>query len=84
MNDLLWSFMHIAIYNESAVPTAAQRLRPSRILGNHLKTGHALSLQNRPTALIQNSSCYTVPECDPAIVIRSGVPPSLRRAETLG
>jgi hypothetical protein len=31
MNDLLWSFMHIAIYTKSAGLTAAKRLR--RVLG---------------------------------------------------
>jgi hypothetical protein len=29
------------------------------ILGNHLKTGHALSLQNRPRELIQNKISYS-------------------------
>ena len=28
------------------------------ILGNHLKLGHTLSLQNRPTEVIQNKSIY--------------------------
>ncbi|HEY9790470.1 MAG TPA: transposase, partial [Candidatus Obscuribacterales bacterium] len=28
-------------------------------LGNHLKPGHTLSLQNRPTEVIQNKSSYT-------------------------
>jgi len=28
-------------------------------LGYHLKTGHTLSLQNRPTELTQNKSSYT-------------------------
>ena len=27
-------------------------------LGNHLKPGHTLSLQNRPTEVIQNKSSY--------------------------
>ena len=30
-----------------------------RRLGYHLKTGHTLSLQNRPTGLSQNKSSYT-------------------------
>ena len=28
-------------------------------LGNHLKSGHTLSLQNRPTEVIQNKSSYS-------------------------
>jgi hypothetical protein len=28
-------------------------------LGNHLKPGHTLSLQNRPTEVIQNKSSYS-------------------------
>src|SRR4051812_42349099 len=30
-------------------------------LGNHLKTGHTLSLQNRPKETIQNNSSYSAP-----------------------
>ena len=33
MNDLLWSFMHIAIYDKAAGLTAAKRLRPRRFSG---------------------------------------------------
>jgi hypothetical protein len=29
-------------------------------LGDHLKTGHTLSLQNRPTGIVQNKSSYTL------------------------
>jgi hypothetical protein len=32
-------------------------------LGNHLKPGHTLSLQNRPTEVIQNNSSYNSPPC---------------------
>src|SRR6202035_1359040 len=32
----------------------------SNALGNHFKTGHTLSLQNRPTEVIQNNTSYTL------------------------
>jgi hypothetical protein len=35
-------------------------------LGGHLKTGHIGTLQNRPTELTQNKSCYTPPTPAPA------------------
>src|SRR6185437_2680663 len=40
--------------NLNATPHVAQNH-----LGNHLKTGHTLSLQNRPTEVIQNKSSYS-------------------------
>jgi len=48
--------------HNSNVELLAQGWPSSRrpyFLGNHLKPGHTLSLQNRPTQVIQNKSSYT-------------------------
>jgi hypothetical protein len=47
--------------SESPFWTAAQLTLST--LGDHLKTGHTLSLQNRPTEVGRRRDCFTLPRC---------------------
>src|SRR4051794_1698867 len=56
MHDLLWSFMHIAIYDKAAGLTAAKRLRPSPVLVKLGSGKDALLLSFGLNALLREQS----------------------------
>jgi hypothetical protein len=51
--------MELELYNSTF--ESDSNYRRNHRLGNHLKTGHTLSLQNRPKESIQNKSSYSAP-----------------------
>ena len=55
--DLFYDREHPASPTETRGETGCEI--DSASLGNHLKPGHTLSLQNRPTEVIQNKSSYS-------------------------
>jgi hypothetical protein len=50
----------MTIFTKGMFACSSEIPRAIRGLGDHLKTGHMRSLQNRPTEQTQNKSIYTV------------------------
>jgi hypothetical protein len=49
-----WAYIFREYLSSSANPKSGQPRQFSDVLGNHLKTGHTLSVQNRPMGLAED------------------------------